>query len=91
VEPSEDCRTIGCATKANVVLVVPVASARQLLLRHRAWNLEVAVGQTLSIQDVLTGLEQSGYTRVSEVDGEGQYAVRGGIVDVWPREMNRCA
>lgn len=70
--------------KANVVLVVPVASARQLLLRHRAWNLEVAVGQTLSIQDVLTGLEQSGYTRVSEVDGEGQYAVRGGIVDVWP-------
>ncbi|MCL4319009.1 MAG: transcription-repair coupling factor [Firmicutes bacterium] len=66
------------------ILVVPVAAARQLILRNRRADLRLAVGQTIAIPEVVAVFEQLGYTRVSEVEQEGQYAVRGGIADVYP-------
>ncbi len=68
----------------HVILVAPVESARQLLLIPRVSELGLQVGATLPLERALKTLTTLGYQRVSEVDGEGHYAVRGGILDVYP-------
>ncbi len=41
-------------------------------------------GETLPLTDLATRLEQAGFLRVSTAAQRGHYAVRGGIVDVYP-------
>ena len=43
----------------------------------------VSVGQEYAIDDLLARLEAAGYSRCSMVEGPGQYAVRGGILDIF--------
>ncbi|MBR3423387.1 MAG: hypothetical protein IKG80_02735, partial [Clostridia bacterium] len=39
---------------------------------------------TVDLPDLVDGLTTSGYKRVEMVEGPGQFAVRGGIIDVYP-------
>ena len=41
-------------------------------------------GQTLDIEEIKTQLTNMGYERMGQVDGMGQFSVRGGILDVFP-------
>ncbi|MEG6509483.1 transcription-repair coupling factor [Methyloligella sp. 2.7D] len=41
-------------------------------------------GQVVKMAELVEGLEMSGYARASTVTDPGQYAVRGGIVDLFP-------
>ncbi|MBT9155981.1 MAG: Transcription-repair-coupling factor [Firmicutes bacterium] len=50
----------------------------------RAHCLNVSVGQALRRDELLLSLVSSGYERVELVEAMGQFAVRGGIVDVFP-------
>src|ERR1700722_492701 len=43
--------------------------------------------QEIALEEVLAHLHHVGYTRTDLVDMPGQYAVRGGILDVFPPEM----
>ena len=43
----------------------------------------IQVGQTYQIDDLLTRLTEAGYSRCAMVEGPGQFAVRGGILDVY--------
>ena len=45
---------------------------------------ELTVGDALSPADLILYLEESGYERTHRVEGEGQYAARGDLVDVFP-------
>ncbi|MEZ0278521.1 MAG: transcription-repair coupling factor [Methylibium sp.] len=47
-------------------------------------NLKLAPGNVMSMQALAERLESSGYTRTGTVTDPGQYAVRGGIVDLYP-------
>ena len=42
--------------------------------------------QTLSPENLIKILNQSGYTRTEQVEGAGQYSVRGGIIDIFGTE-----
>src|SRR5213078_2619275 len=47
-------------------------------------RLEFAVGDEPGVDELATELALAGYERVERVDERGQFAVRGGIVDVFP-------
>lgn len=69
------------------VLFVPVATAMQKLppvpfLAGRTFWLKT--GQTLDIGRLKTDLVDAGYNHVSHVVATGEFAVRGGIVDLFP-------
>ncbi|ENX1420631.1 transcription-repair coupling factor [Neisseria gonorrhoeae] len=69
------------------VLFVPVATAMQKLppvpfLAGRTFWLKT--GQTLDIGRLRTDLVDAGYNHVSHVVAAGEFAVRGGIVDLFP-------
>ncbi len=69
------------------VLFVPVATAMQKLppvpfLAGRTFWLKI--GQTLDIGRLKSDLVDAGYNHVSHVVAAGEFAVRGGIVDLFP-------
>lgn len=45
---------------------------------------EIVVGQTLDRDEFIEHLAQTGYERTAQVEGAGQFAVRGGLVDFYP-------
>lgn len=69
------------------VLFVPVASAMQklppvsFLLAHTFW---LKVGDELHLDQLRENLTQAGYALVDHVLAAGEFAIRGGIADVFP-------
>ena len=49
----------------------------------------MTVGQEYQMEDLLTRLTGAGYTRCGMVEGPGQFAVRGGILDVYSPAADR--
>lgn len=47
-------------------------------------SLEIKDGDTVDIEKISTQLIAAGYSRYDQVDGTSQFAVRGGIIDVFP-------
>jgi len=47
-------------------------------------SLEFLVGQKVNIDDVIQTLVAFGYTRATKVFREGEFAVRGGVLDIYP-------
>lgn len=72
-----------------------VATADALLLRTlspallRSLTVELSVGGRADLASLTGRLVSAGYVRVSEVEGPGQFAVRGGILDVWSPQADR--
>ncbi|MEP7090801.1 MAG: transcription-repair coupling factor, partial [Nocardioidaceae bacterium] len=68
------------------VVVAPVRSLLQPQVRGLAdlEPVELAVGDEADLDDVVRRLAGAAYTRVDLVEKRGEFAVRGGIVDVFP-------
>ena len=72
--------------RANV-LFVPVSTAMQKLAptsfigAHTFW---LKTGQTLDVDALRSNLIEAGYNNVTNVVASGEFAIRGGIVDVFP-------
>ncbi len=68
------------------VLVVPVRALLQPVIRDlgELEPVELAVGDERDLEEVAAGLTAAAYTRVDMVESRGQFAVRGGILDVFP-------
>jgi len=72
------------------VVVAPVRSALQPVvaglgdLEPVAWN----VGDEINVEDVLNKLVMAGYVRSELVERRGEFAVRGGILDVFPPTLD---
>ncbi len=45
--------------------------------------IEIKLGQRYDLNELITTLLRAGYTRTERVEGAGQFAVRGGILDVY--------
>ena len=74
---------------ANGPLKVVVAPIRSLLQPQVAGladiePVELAPGDTRPLDEVVRGLADAAYSRVDMVERRGEFAVRGGIVDVFP-------
>jgi len=68
------------------VLVAPVRSVLQPQVKGLAdlEPVELAVGTEVALDDVVERLVGAAYSRVDLVEKRGEFAVRGGIVDVFP-------
>lgn len=68
------------------VVVAPVRSVLQPQTRGLAdlAPVELAKGQQAELEQVVRDLSAAAYTRVDLVERRGEFAVRGGIVDVFP-------
>ncbi len=69
------------------VLLVPVEAAMEKtmpphILARRMIHL--TAGAEIDVDELLRSFVSAGYTRADEVEGPGQFAVRGGIVDFFP-------
>jgi transcription-repair coupling factor (superfamily II helicase) len=66
-----------CASAAALAEPLPPAAAR-------ARTIELATGRPAPVEELAEELALAGYERVERVDERGQFAVRGGLVDVFP-------
>ena len=69
-----------------VVVVSAVALSEKVpdpKLRPHGFTLRV--GELLDLDEAATDLVAAGYERVDQVEERGQFAVRGGLLDVYPR------
>lgn len=68
------------------VVVAPVRSVLQPQVKGLGdlEPVELVPGQTAPMEDVVQRLADAAYTRVDLVEKRGEFAVRGGIVDVFP-------
>ncbi|MTB87993.1 transcription-repair coupling factor [Aeromicrobium senzhongii] len=68
------------------VVVAPVRSILQPQMKGLAdlEPVELVAGQDVELDDVVRRLAAAAYTRVDLVERRGEFAVRGGIVDVFP-------
>jgi len=68
------------------VVVAPIRSMLQPQVKGLAdlEPVELAPGDTAPLEDVVRRLAAAAYTRVDLVEKRGEFAVRGGIVDVFP-------
>ena len=51
-------------------------------------SFEIEINQKLNLELVNSRLNMDGYEKVGVVLEPNEYAVRGGIIDVWPIEKN---
>lgn len=75
--------------KQPFILVAPVSAIAQPTLsprqiRHKTCRIDINTQEKM--ESVRAFLEANGYQFEAEVLEKGQYAVRGGIIDVWPAD-----
>jgi transcription-repair coupling factor (superfamily II helicase) len=74
-----------------VVVVSAIALSEKVPdpdLRPRAFSLRV--GEQLELEAGAARLVESGYERVEQVEDRGQFAVRGGLLDIYPATAERA-
>lgn len=71
--PAVICTTAEAALQAAI--------PKEVLFDHVS---EIETGREIVLEDFEKKLSGAGYTRVNQVEAVGQFAVRGGIVDVFP-------
>jgi transcription-repair coupling factor (superfamily II helicase) len=80
-----------CARKPQVI-VAPVAALRQHVIPRRVFedaSFTLRVNESVGWDAAIERLYRLGYTRVDVVSAAGEYAVRGGILDVFPATAER--
>ncbi len=79
------------SAKPLIVLTTVNAIVQRVPAREvvAAQALSVAPGQIVSMDSIQTWLEHNGYSRVSTVREPGDYAVRGGILDLFPAGLDQ--
>jgi len=80
------------ASGKATITITPVASA---LLRtepaefYRQLALTLRAGEEIPLEDLLAHLESIGYEKRDPVEMVGEYAMRGGILDIFPAEASK--
>jgi transcription-repair coupling factor (superfamily II helicase) len=77
--------------KAPVVVVSAVALSEKVpdpALRPHPFTLRT--GELLDLEETALDLVASGYERVDQVEDRGQFAIRGGLLDVFPATEDRA-
>jgi transcription-repair coupling factor (superfamily II helicase) len=72
------------------VVVMPVAAALQRVLPRRVFNeasFYLVAGEDFERDDLLSRLVRMGYASVPLVEDRGTFAVRGGILDIFPPDL----
>lgn len=79
------------AQQKNAIYVLPIAAMRRVMPAPSEWRnyfLETTVGEEITIDDWLNKLVVLGYKRVDMVTTPGEFAMRGGILDIYAPYMD---
>ena len=74
-------------TLSRGLLISPITTLMTRMAPHAfidAHSLVIRTGERLNIDDLRLRLERAGYRFVSQVMEHGEFAVRGGLVDIYP-------
>ncbi len=74
---SEDFDVVACSAEAFLQLTIPPEE-----LKERTFKL--VSGEDFALDEAVSTLVRAGFVRSPQVDGSGQFSVRGGILDVFP-------
>lgn len=79
--------------RCGVVVIPARAFLRRIIPPEdlAAGIVNVRVGQTAGLQEVISRLVETGYTRTPVVEDVGTFAMRGGILDVYPQGFDNPA
>jgi len=79
------------AEDAPVIVVSAVALSEKVPdTELRPSSFAIAKGDLVDLDEVGADLVKAGYERVDQVDDRGQFAIRGGILDVYPATEDRA-
>lgn len=80
-----------CNGTLDVVVTVPEATVQFTAPRATIENgtKTIAVGDTLDLGELTKMLVESGYVSCELVDGRGQFSTRGGIIDIFPPQLEK--
>jgi transcription-repair coupling factor (superfamily II helicase) len=76
------------AGEAGVIVIASARAASQRTSPSPVAPLTATVGDILDFDGFVAGLATLGYSRTVRVESRGEFAVRGGIVDVFPAQGN---
>ncbi len=69
------------------VYVIPIAGMRKIMAPKEVWtnlNLTAKLGEEIDVEEWLNQLVTMGYSRSQMVTSPGEFALRGGILDIYP-------
>lgn len=72
-----ECDFAVCSVEAAMQLTIP----RDELKKR---SLKIELSQEISTHEAVNALLSAGYTRTEQVEGTGQFSLRGGILDIFP-------
>ena len=70
--------------RGNPIVIADVDAAIQRTLEPGATGLNLEVGASVPLADIVRALDEHGYERARLVLEPAAFAVRGGIIDLWP-------
>lgn len=90
---SQRMEILGRILKGEALIVLTTAQAAVQKgispKQFRALSLKLAVGDVIERNDLLEHLVKIGYERTNQVDVQGEFCIRGGIVDIFPVNTHR--
>jgi len=69
------------------IVIAPLAATRRYLPPADIWaqsQFQFAVGQDIHVEDIQATFLYLGYERVEMIESQGEYSIRGGIIDIFP-------
>lgn len=72
-----ECKFALCSIEAAMQVTIPRSE-----LKKRSFKIELS--QELDTHSAVNALLSAGYTRTEQVEGTGQFSLRGGILDIFP-------
>lgn len=74
------------STKQDIIIIVPIEALLNPIASPEIWkeySREIRLGDVLDLENITSYLIQIGYERVARVEAMGQFAIRGGIIDLY--------
>ena len=72
-----ECKLALCSIEAAMQVTIPRSE-----LKKRSF--EIGLSQEITTHEAVNALLSAGYTRTEQVEGTGQFSLRGGILDIFP-------
>ncbi len=76
------------AQRESAIVVASVRAATQRLSPTPVDPIRLTGGEDVPFDDLIARLANLGYRRTERVEGRGEFAVRGGIIDVYPTQAS---
>ncbi|MCX8074245.1 MAG: transcription-repair coupling factor [Clostridia bacterium] len=76
---------------SNIIVTTIDAVTQKMMPKSTYIDLDINVDMTskINLKDFVLKLDRMGFKRASNVDGKGQFAIRGGLIDIFPTSSEK--